>query len=703
MAGRQRDLLGSEADPDSVLSQQLAYWAKTLDDLPAEVTFPLDRPRPAEPSHSGDLASDVIRYQAYVLPVKLLSEGPMAQHRRGRVDGELAAGLGGPAAAALAEAAVVLGRDYDFDRWLVNGRSRAPVAIVRETDLEAGRSRRIVLKVPTAEHPAPQWTEVQRHREAYAQAPPEFAAAHLARLTADPQRVGDGSWLVFQEIAGDDVDSVEVLTTLLNTMLDSPTQSRIDPGAFARTCGEVVGGILNGWTGPPRIAEQRFTVARFLRGHVLDQMEPGGRLHALSQRYPHDEINVPGEAEPLPNPFALARGAYFGDAALIPALVGRTHGDLHTDNVLVRVRPAVDGTDFHLIDLALYELDGPVTRDPAHLVLYILARRMDTISPAQQAMIIDALLDPDQGDRKLLPGWIADIIGEVDRVFRVWLKGTGLQPEWRQQRLLSLAGCALLFLGRKSTRPADHDWFLLLAARAACAFMSLVPPGPASGTPASATMAERAVSETLPWRSLSEPLPAVWLPDVGRVRIASSAVLEVHVVPVGDSGRLEARRLISLGDELAAFGRTAQLFTAEEDLATREPAVVASATGSGLAVTLSGQRSGWIPLPRDLVGAVLDPDDLASKLTTLLSVLASIATAGPPEVGFATGIITSITLAEGRVASLPRVAKRSRTSMSPIRVPAQDVLPFSRLAISPRDIGEELAARILLAFRSGTT
>jgi hypothetical protein len=130
---------------------------------------------------------------------------------------------------------------------------------------------------------------------------------------------------------------------------------------------------------------------------------------------------------------------------------------------------------------------------------------------------------------------------------------------------------------------------------------------------------------------------------------------------------------------------------------------VASATGSGLAVTPSGQRSAWIPLPRDLVGAVLDPDDLASKLTTLLSALAAIATAGPPEIGFATGIITSITLAEGRLASLPRVTKRSRTSMSPIRVPAQDVLPFYRLAISPRDIGEELAARILLAFRSGTT
>lgn len=624
----------------------------------------------------------------------------MTQQRRGRVDDELVAGLGGPAAAALAEIAEVLGRDYDFDRWLVNGRSRAPVAIVRETDLGAGRSRRIVLKVPRAEYPAPQWTEVFRHREAYAQAPKRFAAAHLARLTAEPQRVGDGSWLVFQEIAGDDVDSVEVLTTLLNAMLDSsgldsPGQNRIDPGTFARVCGEVVSGILNGWTGPPRIAEQRFTVARFLRRHVLDQMEPGGRLHALSQRYPGDEIDVPGEAAPLPNPFALARGAYYGDAALLPALVGRTHGDLHTDNVLVRVRPAIDGRDFHLIDLALYEQDGPVTRDPVHMVLYILARRMDTISPAQQARIIEALLDPGQRDRRLLPGWIAEIIGEVDRAFLAWLKGTGLHREWRQQRLLSLAGCALLFLGRTSTRPHDHDWFLRLAARAAGAFMALTPPDPARET-----MAAPAVSEALLWRRLSRELPTVWLPDIGHVRIASSAVLEVHVVPVDGNGRLEARRLATLSDELAVIGRTAQLFAADEDLTISEPAIVTSATGAGLAVALSGQRSAWIPLPRDPIGAVLDPDDLASRLTTMMSVLADIGTAGPPKVGLATGVSTSITLSEGRVADLPRLTKRSRTSMSPIRVPAQDVLPFHRLATNSRGISEELAARILLAFRT---
>jgi amino acid adenylation domain-containing protein len=53
----QRDLLGAESDPDSVVNQQLAYWTKTLEELPAEATLPLDRPRPVQPSHRGDLAS----------------------------------------------------------------------------------------------------------------------------------------------------------------------------------------------------------------------------------------------------------------------------------------------------------------------------------------------------------------------------------------------------------------------------------------------------------------------------------------------------------------------------------------------------------------------------------------------------------------------------------------------------------------------
>ncbi|MGK5529722.1 amino acid adenylation domain-containing protein [Streptomyces sp. URMC 129] len=49
----QRDLLGSSADPSSMLSRQLEYWAKTLTGLPTELTLPVDRPRPSVPSRNG--------------------------------------------------------------------------------------------------------------------------------------------------------------------------------------------------------------------------------------------------------------------------------------------------------------------------------------------------------------------------------------------------------------------------------------------------------------------------------------------------------------------------------------------------------------------------------------------------------------------------------------------------------------------------
>nr|WP_232266929.1 non-ribosomal peptide synthetase [Streptomyces pactum] len=50
----QRQLLGDEDDPDSVLSRQYAYWAEQLADLPEHVTVPGDRPRPETFSYTGD-------------------------------------------------------------------------------------------------------------------------------------------------------------------------------------------------------------------------------------------------------------------------------------------------------------------------------------------------------------------------------------------------------------------------------------------------------------------------------------------------------------------------------------------------------------------------------------------------------------------------------------------------------------------------
>ncbi|MFF2014310.1 amino acid adenylation domain-containing protein, partial [Streptomyces sp. NPDC058195] len=49
----QRELLGSEDDPDSLVSRQIDYWKNQLSDLPDEIALPTDRPRTAAPSHTG--------------------------------------------------------------------------------------------------------------------------------------------------------------------------------------------------------------------------------------------------------------------------------------------------------------------------------------------------------------------------------------------------------------------------------------------------------------------------------------------------------------------------------------------------------------------------------------------------------------------------------------------------------------------------
>ncbi|MGA6208858.1 amino acid adenylation domain-containing protein, partial [Nocardia testacea] len=61
----QRELLGDEADPESIAAQQVGFWQSTLAGIPDQLDLPSDRPRPAVQSFAGGRVEVAIDAQTH--------------------------------------------------------------------------------------------------------------------------------------------------------------------------------------------------------------------------------------------------------------------------------------------------------------------------------------------------------------------------------------------------------------------------------------------------------------------------------------------------------------------------------------------------------------------------------------------------------------------------------------------------------------
>ncbi|MFE0179107.1 amino acid adenylation domain-containing protein, partial [Streptomyces sp. NPDC059002] len=67
----QRELLGDEGDPESVIARQMAYWREALAGSPEELPLPVDRTRPAVASHEGHAVPLEIQAEVHAQLVKV--------------------------------------------------------------------------------------------------------------------------------------------------------------------------------------------------------------------------------------------------------------------------------------------------------------------------------------------------------------------------------------------------------------------------------------------------------------------------------------------------------------------------------------------------------------------------------------------------------------------------------------------------------
>ncbi|MFF7291628.1 toll/interleukin-1 receptor domain-containing protein [Microbacterium sp. NPDC008134] len=194
-------------------------------------------------------------------------------------------------------------------------------------------------------------------------------------------------------------------------------------------------------------------------------------------------------------------------------------------------------------------------------------------------------------------------------------------------------------------------------------------------------------------------LPRSWSNDV-------YVAFEVSLVPA-EVQTLRVGQLEAMADEFVATGRAAGLFSqggAVENGATADVAFAKTQDddAAGLLVTRQGQRTAWITLPHDLLGSVLDPEQIRPRVSRVLQLLFSVDLPLAVRYGFTARLHPSRSLMVGDAST---VGARSSASMGMgyeerFPVPMPDNVQGDAIAAHSDELAEELVARVVAAMRS---
>ncbi|WP_328499656.1 hypothetical protein OG828_48980 [Streptomyces sp. NBC_00457] len=355
-----------------------------------------------------------------------------------------------------------------YQRSLSGGGSGAYVAVVHRTPHRQPRKwdRLIVKLVP----PDDAHVETNNVRDAMGSGPEAFRSAHLVELEEPSGRLaGEGSWWIhLQRVVLGDL-TLERAPRLVDL---------VDDEEFDRYCATLVTAIITEWgLGSDPVDE---IPSRFLERFLGQRLEDPAVRAFLSEEgidtvAPAELIRIPGRQTPLPNPFALLKGAKQDWQASVPVFLGSSHGDLHVRNVLLPRTEAgqVEEHAFQLIDLGRYSTTGPLSLDPMRLLLSIAAEWLPSLVPhsAIRSGLAELMVAP--GRCAASPPMVGyrTVAKAIHTAAEDGSAQHGDREAWKKQNHLVLVGCALRFFARPGMAHHDRWWFLEVAALATRAFV----------------------------------------------------------------------------------------------------------------------------------------------------------------------------------------------------------------------------------------
>ena len=298
---------------------------------------------------------------------------------------------------------------------LVGGWSGAVVYLVSVSSNETKRVEHCILKLDRKGKNAKS-DEVTRHNTVMSKATPEFAREHIADLVFDKIE-HEGTIAIFYRIAGQ---------SLLKYLPLSRYERQNQLKALFTQTNSV---LLDEWNGDANFV-QAIDPQKVLHTWLGFRLDVGGNIERFLQETCGVNPDVAGlfiNGHVFPNPLLHARKSEsWGRARAIDVATGFIHGDLNTNNILVKFADDKESLDgYYLIDFALFKENMPLLYDQRYLEMSYLMHAMSQISFTKCVNFLTLLAVADVPDPQKVPiemSGVSAVIGAARSAFAVWVE-----------------------------------------------------------------------------------------------------------------------------------------------------------------------------------------------------------------------------------------------------------------------------------------
>ncbi len=297
---------------------------------------------------------------------------------------------------------------------LVGGWSGAVVYLVSVLSNDTNRVEHCILKIDRKGKLAKS-DEVTRHNTVISKSISDFVRDHIAELVFD--RVEhEGVIAIFYRIAG-------------QSLLKYRPLSNYEQQDQLKTIFTETNAVLLSEWNVNQTFEQAIHPQKVLENWLSFRLDVGGNIEQFLQDTCNLDPNITGlliNGNVYPNPLLYARKPeYWGKTRPIDIATGFIHGDLNTNNILVKFSDNHETLEgYYLIDFALFKEGMPLLYDQRYLEMSYLMHSMSQVSFAKCVSLLTLIskadiLDPQKAPIEL--SGVSAVIASSRSAFDTWV------------------------------------------------------------------------------------------------------------------------------------------------------------------------------------------------------------------------------------------------------------------------------------------